>query len=610
MKRTIPLLITTLGGLVMIVSFFVPMAQGAGETAAQWFNILAAIAFVLGGGNLVKVHLKAISDREAGWGYSAIILAAFFATLAIGLGKVGVRPEIAQQYPGETWQPIGEEALPSFSLFRLDPTVPLPASVRGHVLGEGRRSQLVGYLSPEQWADLIEASGDVDWKCAVESLADEAALPESVRGFLRYRPEHRALAAIGPLTPKQSKAADEVVPEDDPRYPAWHAAIVELKDATRDLAFVALPEGVGPAALPGGEPVFPITVVTEGGVRSLRSIGPMTERNRELLLEGGRSSAPAVPMSEAAIASLLSQLDGLSEDQTAIVRRTVAKPWAADDLIAAVDNATAAVTQPRSWCEIAADVTAGDRTPPLTETAGEGESLSDGQATAIREAVDAGDATPDEVIDAAGRTGPLSDAQATAIRTFYDGRESVAERDYALLIALLREGPLPPETVGRLVTPYREARAWRHAVDALYIRSQSVKFPWATPYNREGGAFWWIYEYLFKPLTATMFAMLAFYISSAAFRAFRAKNLEASLLLGTALVVLLGRISLGYLLTDGIDPNGPLGFLRLEVLTEQWIMALFVTAGNRAIMIGIALGVVATSLKILLGIDRSYLGGD
>ena len=39
-------------------------------------------------------------------------------------------------------------------------------------------------------------------------------------------------------------------------------------------------------------------------------------------------------------------------------------------------------------------------------------------------------------------------------------------------------------------------------------------------------------------------------------------------------------------------------------------MSVLNTAGNRAIMIGIALGIVATSLKILLGMDRSYLGKD
>ena len=41
-----------------------------------------------------------------------------------------------------------------------------------------------------------------------------------------------------------------------------------------------------------------------------------------------------------------------------------------------------------------------------------------------------------------------------------------------------------------------------------------------------------------------------------------------------------------------------------------FIMSVFTTAGNRAIMIGIALGIVSTALKILLGLDRSYLGKD
>ena len=124
-------------------------------------------------------------------------------------------------------------------------------------------------------------------------------------------------------------------------------------------------------------------------------------------------------------------------------------------------------------------------------------------------------------------------------------------------------------------------------------------------YREIGSPFWWLYEYAFKPLTATMFAMLAFYIASAAFRAFRAKNAEAILLLGTAFIILLGRTFAGVYLTSWL-PDGLSG-LRIENLTI-YIMSVFNTAGNRAIMIGIALGVAATSLKVLLGVDRSYLG--
>jgi hypothetical protein len=124
-------------------------------------------------------------------------------------------------------------------------------------------------------------------------------------------------------------------------------------------------------------------------------------------------------------------------------------------------------------------------------------------------------------------------------------------------------------------------------------------------YREIGSVFWWLYEFAFKPLTATMFAMLAFYIASAAFRAFRAKNVEAILLLGTAFIILLGRTFAGVFLTSWV-PDEVSG-LRIENMTII-IMSVFNTAGNRAIMIGIALGVASTSLKVLLGVDRSYLG--
>jgi hypothetical protein len=128
---------------------------------------------------------------------------------------------------------------------------------------------------------------------------------------------------------------------------------------------------------------------------------------------------------------------------------------------------------------------------------------------------------------------------------------------------------------------------------------------WSGNYLEAGAPFWWCYEYLFKPLTATMFASLAFFVASAAFRAFRAKNVEAVLLLGTAFIILLGRTSAGVWLTQWI-PEG-LAWLRLENFSDA-IRDIFTTIGTRAIMIGVALGIASTSLKIILGVDRSYLG--
>jgi len=141
----------------------------------------------------------------------------------------------------------------------------------------------------------------------------------------------------------------------------------------------------------------------------------------------------------------------------------------------------------------------------------------------------------------------------------------------------------------------------------VHPNEQFPDYRWSGTYDQVGSPFWWLYEYGFKPLTATMFAMLAFYVASAAFRAFRAKNFEAILLLGTAFIILLGRTFAGVFLTGFIPEDSPMAGLKLENLT-MYVMQVFNTAGNRAIMIGIALGVASTSLKVLLGVDRSYLG--
>ncbi|WP_417387788.1 hypothetical protein [Gimesia sp.] len=147
----------------------------------------------------------------------------------------------------------------------------------------------------------------------------------------------------------------------------------------------------------------------------------------------------------------------------------------------------------------------------------------------------------------------------------------------------------------------------------------NVKFPefaWSGDYLQEDGAFWWLFEYIFTPLSATMFALLAFYISSAAFRAFRAKNTEATILLIIAVIILLGRTYASVWLTGWLPDEFILGDsgikysdFNLQNLSEV-IMENFTTAGMRAIKIGIALGVASTSLKVLLGVDRSYLGSD
>ncbi len=118
--------------------------------------------------------------------------------------------------------------------------------------------------------------------------------------------------------------------------------------------------------------------------------------------------------------------------------------------------------------------------------------------------------------------------------------------------------------------------------------------------------FMWMYQNLFVPMQATMFSILAFYIASAAYRAFRARTREATVLLVTAIVVMLGRVPLGAMLIPYKPWGGQVEFL--PWLTE-WILNNPSMAAQRGIMIGIGLGMIATSLRIIFGIERTYMGG-
>jgi len=106
-----------------------------------------------------------------------------------------------------------------------------------------------------------------------------------------------------------------------------------------------------------------------------------------------------------------------------------------------------------------------------------------------------------------------------------------------------------------------------------------------------------LFSHILTPLGAASFALLAFYLGSASYRAFRARSLEAGVLLVGAILVMLGAAPIGAVIWDKFPP------------IKDWLMNVPNLTGQRAIIIGAAIGGFATSLRILLGLDRGYLGG-
>lgn len=122
-----------------------------------------------------------------------------------------------------------------------------------------------------------------------------------------------------------------------------------------------------------------------------------------------------------------------------------------------------------------------------------------------------------------------------------------------------------------------------------------------------------IFNFLFKGgltnLGSATFSMIAFYIASAAYRAFRIRSLEASLLMIAALIIMFGSVSFGTWFTHGIpvkladgDEN-PWANLRIENIA-QWLMLEINTPAQRGILFGLTLGLLATSLRYWLSLER------
>ena len=117
-----------------------------------------------------------------------------------------------------------------------------------------------------------------------------------------------------------------------------------------------------------------------------------------------------------------------------------------------------------------------------------------------------------------------------------------------------------------------------------------------------------LFEGLLQQMDAAMFSVIAFYILSAAYRAFRVRTIEATILLAAAFIMifsLMGSVENAWsnIVTGGHSG----GFLDNLTLTEisSWIRKNVQTPAIRGIDFGVGIGALAMGLRLWLSLERT-----
>lgn len=102
----------------------------------------------------------------------------------------------------------------------------------------------------------------------------------------------------------------------------------------------------------------------------------------------------------------------------------------------------------------------------------------------------------------------------------------------------------------------------------------------------------WLYNNVNMPSGSTIYAITAFFIASAAYKAFRGRNIDAILLLVTAAITMLMNAPIGELIWAPVVPIG------------KWLSDYAQNTGFRVINIGWAIGLIGLCIRYVFWRER------
>jgi len=152
----------------------------------------------------------------------------------------------------------------------------------------------------------------------------------------------------------------------------------------------------------------------------------------------------------------------------------------------------------------------------------------------------------------------------------------------------------------------KRGQGWYNSA-AFFIAFFSIVLAGFLKTGHAGGSAEHVYGILFRgfltSLDATMFSLIAFYIVSAAYRAFRIRSTESALMMAAAAIIMLALVPIGAVITNWLPQRGPLSAIRLENI-GYWLLLWPNMAAQRAIAFGVAVGGLAMGLRIWLSLER------
>ena len=150
------------------------------------------------------------------------------------------------------------------------------------------------------------------------------------------------------------------------------------------------------------------------------------------------------------------------------------------------------------------------------------------------------------------------------------------------------------QTKRSLILVNQRAKGWPY--QAYLVISIYLMAGLGFLFGQSSGAFLWFQYAILNPTGSVIYSILAFYMASAAARAFRARSIQASLLLLSGVIVLLGQAPM-----TGV-------FFPFTGTMREYLTTTFAMAASRIFTMSVTVGAIVLGVRLITGRESEAIG--